>query len=221
VDVSCQTDYCIPRYGSNQISPLARPLISIKPWNERSAYSGKKVIGSFSKYLGRQFGNWTQRNSRRADDRSLWFGKCQRCGGGDRCRSRGIFDGHRVSQNPEITTPTIVVTAQYPGADSKTLAEEVAEPIEQQVNEVRNIGVTTQKQSPDILMAIGLTSKSKTYSSLYLSNYAYTQIEDSLKRIAGVGNVTVLRGAAVQYACLVKSRSDVFPRTNRRRCKNR
>ena len=147
-----------------------------------------------------------------------------------------------VAQFPEITPPTVVVTAQYPGADPKTLAEEVAEPIEQQVNgvenmlymssesavdgtmqltvtfklgtdpniaqvlvqnrvqiaepqlpaEARNIGVTTQKQSPDILMAIGLTSKSKTYSSLYLSNYAYTQIEDSLKRIEGVGNVTAL-----------------------------
>jgi multidrug efflux pump len=147
-----------------------------------------------------------------------------------------------VAQFPEITPPTVVVTAQYPGADPKTLAEEIAEPIEQQVNgvenmlymssesavdgtmqltvtfklgtdpniaqvlvqnrvqiaepqlpaEVRNIGVTTQKQSPDILMAIGLTSKSQTYSSLYLSNYAYTQIEDSLKRIEGVGNVTVL-----------------------------
>src|ERR1700732_3301864 len=66
----------------------------------------------------------------------------------------------------------------------------IAEP--QLPAEARNIGVTTQKQSPDILMAIGLTSKSKTYSSLYLSNYAYTQIEDSLKRIDGVGNVTVL-----------------------------
>src|ERR1700740_2309414 len=146
-----------------------------------------------------------------------------------------------VAQFPDITPPTIVVTAEYPGADPKTLSEEVAEPIEQQVNgvenmlymssesavdgtmqltvtfklgtdpniaqvlvqnrvqiaepqlpaEVRNIGVTTEKQSPDILMAIGLTSKSKTYSSLYLSNYAYTQIEDTLKRIDGVGNVQV------------------------------
>src|SRR5258708_28584061 len=40
-------------------------------------------------------------------------------------------------------------------------------------------------------MAIGLTSKSNTYTPLYLSNYAYTQIEDSLKRIDGVGNVLV------------------------------
>jgi hydrophobic/amphiphilic exporter-1 (mainly G- bacteria), HAE1 family len=66
---------------------------------------------------------------------------------------------------------------------------QIAEP--QLPAEVRNIGVTTQKQSPDILMAIGLTSKSNTYTPLYLSNYAYTQILDTLKRIEGVGNVQV------------------------------
>src|SRR3982074_3796525 len=57
--------------------------------------------------------------------------------------------------------------------------------------EVRNIGVTTQKQTPDILMAIALTSKANTYTPLYLSNYAYTQIEDSLKRIDGVGKIKI------------------------------
>ena len=66
---------------------------------------------------------------------------------------------------------------------------QIAEP--QLPAEVRNIGVTVQKQSPNILMAIGLTSKSNTYSPLYLSNYAYTQLLDTLKRLPGVGNVQV------------------------------
>ena len=34
-----------------------------------------------------------------------------------------------VAQYPEIAPPTVVVQAQYPGADPKTLAEEVAQPI--------------------------------------------------------------------------------------------
>ena len=66
---------------------------------------------------------------------------------------------------------------------------QIAEP--QLPAEVRNIGVTVQKQSPNILMAIGLTSKSNAYSPLYLSNYAYTQLLDTLKRLPGVGNVQV------------------------------
>ena len=57
---------------------------------------------------------------------------------------------------------------------------------------LRNIGIATQKQLPSVLIAIELRSKSNTYSALYLSNYAYTQIVDTLKRINGVGNVQIL-----------------------------
>src|SRR5260370_2592590 len=44
-----------------------------------------------------------------------------------------------VAQYPEIAPPTVVVQAQYPGADPKTLAETVAEPIEQHVNRGENM----------------------------------------------------------------------------------
>ena len=44
-----------------------------------------------------------------------------------------------VAQFPEIAPPTVVVQAQFPGADPKTLADTVAEPIEQQVNGVENM----------------------------------------------------------------------------------
>src|SRR5258708_8004021 len=57
--------------------------------------------------------------------------------------------------------------------------------------EVRNLGVVTQKQSPNTLMGIALPSKNNTYTPLYLSNYAYTEMEDALKRIDGVGSVQV------------------------------
>src|SRR5215831_1086826 len=44
-----------------------------------------------------------------------------------------------VSQYPTITPVQVTVTATYPGADSKTLADSVASPIEQQINGVDNM----------------------------------------------------------------------------------
>jgi hydrophobe/amphiphile efflux-1 (HAE1) family protein len=44
-----------------------------------------------------------------------------------------------VAQYPDITPPTIQVSASYPGADAQTLAETVAAPIEQQVNGVEGM----------------------------------------------------------------------------------
>jgi HAE1 family hydrophobic/amphiphilic exporter-1 len=44
-----------------------------------------------------------------------------------------------VSQYPAITPPTIQVTASYPGASARTMAEKVAIPVEQQVNGVKGM----------------------------------------------------------------------------------
>src|ERR1700690_1771511 len=44
-----------------------------------------------------------------------------------------------TSQFPNIVPPEILVTATYPGADAKTLSQEVATPIEQQMNGVDNM----------------------------------------------------------------------------------
>ena len=44
-----------------------------------------------------------------------------------------------VSQYPEIAPPTIVVRANYPGADADTVAKTVATPIEQEVNGVEGM----------------------------------------------------------------------------------
>jgi multidrug efflux pump len=149
--------------------------------------------------------------------------------------------GLPTAQYPEIAPPTIQVTATYPGADPKVVAETVATPIEEQVNGVENmlymssqstadgamtltvtfalgtnldiaqvlvqnrvaianpqlpqtvraLGVTVQKQSPDLMMVVHLLSPKGTYDQAYISNYAFLQVRDVLSRLLGVGNVNV------------------------------
>ena len=61
--------------------------------------------------------------------------------------------------------------------------------------EVRTIGVTVKKRSPDILLVVNLFSEDDPgtgrphYDLLYLSNYATINLQDALKRIDGVGDV--------------------------------
>jgi HAE1 family hydrophobic/amphiphilic exporter-1 len=54
--------------------------------------------------------------------------------------------------------------------------------------EVRNIGVTVRKNSPDFLMAVAFYSPDKSLSEQYISNYVTLQVTDRIKRIQGVGN---------------------------------
>ncbi len=146
-----------------------------------------------------------------------------------------------VAQYPEIAPPTIVVRTSYPGADSQTIADTVATPIEQEINgvedmlymssyssadgamsitvtfklgtdldkaqvlvqnrvaiaeprlpeDVRRLGVTTVKSSPDIMMVVHLLSPDSRYDQLYISNYGHNRIRDQLVRLEGVGDVTL------------------------------
>jgi len=41
-----------------------------------------------------------------------------------------------IAQYPNITPPTVTVSANYPGANAETVANTVAAPIEQQINGV-------------------------------------------------------------------------------------
>lgn len=153
--------------------------------------------------------------------------------------------GLPVAKFPEITPPTVRVTAFYPGANAQVVSETVAAPIEQEVNGVENMiymsstsaddgsytltvtfqigtdmdmatvlvqnrvsiamaklpedvrrqGVTTKKQSTQIVQFITLTSPEGRYDSLRLSNFATISLKDQLSRINGVGEVTIF-GAA-------------------------
>jgi len=58
-------------------------------------------------------------------------------------------------------------------------------------SEVISSGVTTKKQTPDVLMYIALVSPNGTYDELFLTNYATINVVEALKRVKGVGNVQV------------------------------
>jgi hydrophobe/amphiphile efflux-1 (HAE1) family protein len=56
---------------------------------------------------------------------------------------------------------------------------------------VRQVGLVTQKRSPDLTMVVFLKSADGRYDSLYLRNYAVIQIRDVLARLQGAGDVEV------------------------------
>jgi multidrug efflux pump len=144
-----------------------------------------------------------------------------------------------ISQYPEVVPPSVLVRAQFPGANPKVIAETVAAPLEQEINgvenmlymssqatsdgsmiltvtfrlgtnidtaqvqvqnrvaqalprlpeDVRRLGVTTVKASPDLLMVVHLTAPDGRYDMVYLRNYATLQVRDVLSRIPGTGDV--------------------------------
>ncbi len=57
--------------------------------------------------------------------------------------------------------------------------------------EVRSLGITTVKSSPDLMMVVNLTSPDNRYDITYLRNYAVLNIKDRLARLQGVGQVQV------------------------------
>jgi multidrug efflux pump len=54
---------------------------------------------------------------------------------------------------------------------------------------VRQIGVTTEKQAPNLTMVVHLLSPDNSHDALYLRNYGQLQVRDELLRIAGMGSV--------------------------------
>src|SRR5205085_3046539 len=57
--------------------------------------------------------------------------------------------------------------------------------------EVQRVGVTTRKNSPDLLLVVFMLSPDNTYDQLYISNYALQQVRDQLLRLDGVGDIQI------------------------------
>src|SRR5438105_15011007 len=77
----------------------------------------------------------------------------------------------------------------------------VAQALARLPDEVRQIGVVTEKRSPDITMVVHLFSPDGRYDPVYLRNYALLNVRNELARIPGAGQVFVF--GAGDYAMRV------------------
>jgi len=64
-----------------------------------------------------------------------------------------------VSEYPEVVPPSIVVRAQYPGANPQVIAETVATPLEEAINGVENMLYMSSQATTDGLMTLTVTFK--------------------------------------------------------------
>src|SRR3954462_1425990 len=62
--------------------------------------------------------------------------------------------------------------------------------------EVRQLGVTTVKSSPNFIMVVHLLSPDNRYDVTYLRNYGLLQVKDVLARIPGIGQGAAFGGGA-------------------------
>ncbi|CCN80945.1 efflux RND transporter permease subunit [Vibrio nigripulchritudo] len=156
-----------------------------------------------------------------------------------------------VSEYPEISPPSVNVTAYYTGASAEVVEQAIADPIETSVNgvedmiymssksandgsyslnvtfdigtdpdmaqvnvqnrvtqiesklppEVRMVGVTVKKNSPDLLMVLNFYSPEGKYNDQFLINYVNLNVKDQLARVKGISNVSVIGGG--EYAMRV------------------
>ncbi|MGJ7096430.1 efflux RND transporter permease subunit [Vibrio hannami] len=67
--------------------------------------------------------------------------------------------------------------------------------------EVRSVGVTVKKRSPDLLMVLNFYSPDGRYDDKFLINYINLNVKDQLARIDGISDVAVIGGG--EYAMRV------------------
>ena len=97
-----------------------------------------------------------------------------------------------VSANDGTSTITITFNIGY---NVDIAAVDVQNRVSQATGDLPAIvnlgGITIQKQQPNILLLINLTSPDGSVDEVGLSNYAYLQLVDPIKRMLGTGNVTI------------------------------
>ncbi len=97
-----------------------------------------------------------------------------------------------ASSNDGSSTITITFDVGYPLAiaavDVQNRVAQAASSLPPIVNQA---GVIIKKQNPNFVLIVNLTSPDGSVDPVALSNYAYLQVVDPLKRVPGVGDVQI------------------------------
>jgi multidrug efflux pump len=82
-----------------------------------------------------------------------------------------------ISEYPDVVPPSVVVRAQYPGANPKVIAETVAAPLEEQINGVENMLYMSSQNTSDGALQLTVTFKIGTDVE-----QAETQVQNRVQR---------------------------------------
>ncbi len=90
-----------------------------------------------------------------------------------------------ISEYPEVVPPSVVVKAQFPGANPETIAETVAAPIEEQVNGIEGMLYMSSQATSDGLMTLTITFKLGTSPDL-AQQLVQNRVNQALPRLPDV-----------------------------------
>jgi len=90
-----------------------------------------------------------------------------------------------ISEYPEVVPPTVVVKAQFPGANPKVIAETVATPLEEQINGTENMLYMFSQASSDGLLTLTVTFRLGTDANL-AQELVQNRVNQALPRLPDV-----------------------------------
>jgi len=90
-----------------------------------------------------------------------------------------------ISEYPEVVPPSVVVRAQFPGANPKVIAETVATPLEEQINGVENMLYMSSQAASDGVLTLTVTFKLGTDPDL-AARLVQNRVNEALPRLPEV-----------------------------------